>query len=167
MSYADRWSPSVGSGDGTVGPAAAPVVPAVPAATVVLLRDGEDGLEVLLVQRNSRLEFAGGMWVFPGGRIDPADYAGGHAPVNYVELDASDPRHADHFTDAARRAARREAREEADLDVDEDALVWFSHWTPPTISSKRFATWFFAGRAPDGLDRPGRKAEGEGRHIGV
>src|SRR5690348_4693324 len=48
---------------------------AAPAATVVLVRDGERGLEVLLAKRSSTLEFHGGAWVFPGGRIDPEDYA--------------------------------------------------------------------------------------------
>jgi 8-oxo-dGTP pyrophosphatase MutT (NUDIX family) len=42
------------------------------AATVVLLRDGDDGLETLMLRKNSRLAF-GGMWVFPGGRIDDGD----------------------------------------------------------------------------------------------
>ena len=47
---------------------------AVPAATVVLLRDAPGvGLETLMVRRSSKLEFAGGMWVFPGGRVDPDD----------------------------------------------------------------------------------------------
>ena len=51
-----------------------PAVPA-PAATVVLVRDAPDGLEVLLARRSSKLAFHGGAWVFPGGRIDPGDYA--------------------------------------------------------------------------------------------
>jgi 8-oxo-dGTP pyrophosphatase MutT (NUDIX family) len=48
--------------------------PAIPAATVVLLRDAAGGLETLMLRRNSKLAFAGGAWVFPGGRIDPEDY---------------------------------------------------------------------------------------------
>ena len=44
-----------------------------PAATVVLLRDGPDGLEAYLQLRPSGLGFAGGLWVFPGGRVDTAD----------------------------------------------------------------------------------------------
>lgn len=109
--------------------------PAIPAATVVLLRDGEAGLETLMLRRNSKLAFAGGMWVWPGGRIDADDYA------------AEQP---DDVLLAARRAAVRETREEAGLDIDEPTLVWFSHWTPPSISPKRFATWFFVAAAPDG-----------------
>jgi 8-oxo-dGTP pyrophosphatase MutT (NUDIX family) len=50
-------------------------VDAAPAATVALLRDGAQGLEVLLGRRSSRLAFHGGAWVFPGGKIDPEDYA--------------------------------------------------------------------------------------------
>ena len=41
----------------------------IPAATVVLLRDGADGIETLMLRKNSKIAFAG-MWVFPGGRID-------------------------------------------------------------------------------------------------
>lgn len=44
-----------------------------PAATVLLLRDGEDGAEVLLMRRHRSSGFVPGAWVFPGGRVDPAD----------------------------------------------------------------------------------------------
>ena len=112
------------------------VVEASPAATVVCLRDGALGLEVLLAKRSSKLVFHGGAWVFPGGRIDPADY--GDAPA---DLDR-----------AARRAAAREAKEEAGIDVDPDALVHLSNWTTPEISPKRFATWFFVGPVAGGTE---------------
>jgi 8-oxo-dGTP pyrophosphatase MutT (NUDIX family) len=45
------------------------------AATVVLLRDSPDGLEVWLLTRVTQMAFAGGMAVFPGGRVDTADTA--------------------------------------------------------------------------------------------
>ena len=127
------------------------------AATVVVLRDGPDGLETLLLRRNSKLGFAGGMWVFPGGRVDEADHdsAGEEA--------------------TARRAAAREAAEEAGLVVDPDALVPFAHWTPPERPMRRFATWFFLAEAPstvvevDGgeiVDHLwARPADGLGRHA--
>jgi 8-oxo-dGTP pyrophosphatase MutT (NUDIX family) len=105
--------------------------PLVPAATVVLLRDEpERGLEVLLLRRNAAVEFAGGMWVFPGGRIDPEDHAG-----------TSD------LLGAARNASVREAHEESAQLVDVESLVWFAHWCPPPNAPKRFATFFFACRA--------------------
>jgi 8-oxo-dGTP pyrophosphatase MutT (NUDIX family) len=114
--------------------------PLIPAATVVLLRDGTAGIEVLMMRRNAKLAFAGGHWVFPGGRIDPDDFAPGDA-------DRDDP---DVLLAAARRAAVREAAEEAGLAVDPAGLIWFSHWTPPGLSPKRFSTWFFVSRAPAG-----------------
>ena len=46
-----------------------------PAATVLLVRDGRAGLEVLMVTRNVASDFASGALVFPGGRVDPADGA--------------------------------------------------------------------------------------------
>ena len=45
----------------------------LPASTVILLRDGDPGLEVLLVQRHKATAFMGGAYVFPGGKLDPLD----------------------------------------------------------------------------------------------
>ena len=104
-----------------------------PAATVILLRDRAGVLETLMLRRNSKIAF-GGMWVFPGGRVDDEDRAG----TGGDEIAA------------ARCAAVREAREEAGIEVDSAALVPFSHWTPPPITPKRFLTWFFAAQAPEG-----------------
>ena len=54
---------------------ASPRKPAVPrdAATVVLVRDGVDGPETYLLRRRTSMAFAGGMYVFPGGSVDPRD----------------------------------------------------------------------------------------------
>ena len=43
------------------------------ASTVVLLRDGVEALEVLLMQRHSKSGFMGGAYVFPGGKVDDVD----------------------------------------------------------------------------------------------
>ena len=50
-------------------------VPAHPAATVVVVRDAPDGLEVFMLLRTTQASFAAGMYVFPGGRVDEADGA--------------------------------------------------------------------------------------------
>lgn len=50
-----------------------PVTPIAHAATVVLLRERPAGLQVLLTRRAAGMSFMGGFWVFPGGRMDPAD----------------------------------------------------------------------------------------------
>ncbi len=44
------------------------------AATVVLMRGGEEGPEVYLLRRQTSMAFAGGMCVFPGGGVDPRDF---------------------------------------------------------------------------------------------
>lgn len=51
----------------------APVPEPRDASTVMLLRDGDRGLEVFLVRRVSSMAFAGGMTVFPGGGVDESD----------------------------------------------------------------------------------------------
>ena len=102
------------------------IEPVYPAATVVLMRDCKEGIEVLLVQRNKAVQHMGGMWVFPGGKVDEADYPGDRNEYQ-----------------AAVNAAIRETREEAGLSVTADQLVYLSHWTTPEGAKKRFATWFF------------------------
>lgn len=108
-------------------------VTAHPAATVVLLRDAAAGCEVLLVRRNAQLAFHGGAWVFPGGRLDAADY---HQAAGDLVL-------------AARHAAVREAREEAGLALRPDELIVMSRWITPVGLPKRFDTWFFVARGGD------------------
>jgi 8-oxo-dGTP pyrophosphatase MutT (NUDIX family) len=107
---------------------------AYPAATLVLLREAAPVCEVLLVRRNAQLAFHGGAWVFPGGRIDAADYAPGSSDV----------------VEAARRAAIREAAEEAGVQVAREDLVLISRWITPEPLPKRFDTWFFAAAARGG-----------------
>jgi 8-oxo-dGTP pyrophosphatase MutT (NUDIX family) len=108
--------------------------PLIPAATVVLARDGADGMEVLMVERVGTGAFAG-YSVFPGGRVDPED---------------SDPANPHDEFAAARRAAVREAAEEVGLSVDIDSLAALSHWTPPPFEMKRFGTWFFLAPTVEG-----------------
>ena len=73
----------------------APPPPTRDAATIVLLRDAERGLEAYLLRRVESMAFAAGMHVFPGGRVDPAD-ADDHArwhgprPQDWAELLSAD-----------------------------------------------------------------------------
>jgi len=96
------------------------------AATAVIIRDGEAGIEALLLRRHRQLKVSGGHWVFPGGGIDPSDYLGGSDD----EL-------------AARVAAVRETHEEASVVLDPESLQFLSHWTTPPTMGRRFATWFY------------------------
>ena len=100
-------------------------------ATVILVRDAPDGLEVLLVQRNPAQRFMGGYWVFPGGAVDAHEGEG----------------------EAAHRAAAvRELHEEAGVDgVDPGELVRYSRWITPELLRIRFDTHFFLARAPAGV----------------
>ena len=49
-----------------------PVTP-VPAATILLVRDGDAGLEVLMSKKSHAVSFAANALVFPGGKIDEQD----------------------------------------------------------------------------------------------
>lgn len=108
------------------------VTPPRLAASVIVVRGGDKGLEVLLVQRNPDSRFMGGAWVFPGGSVDPGDGEG---------------------QAGLRAAAMREAEEEAGIALsDPDALVPYSRWITPKLVKIRFDTWFFVTHAPDGAE---------------
>jgi 8-oxo-dGTP pyrophosphatase MutT (NUDIX family) len=102
------------------------------AATVIVLRGGEDSLEVLLVQRNPQSRFMGGAWVFPGGAVDAHEGEG---------------------DEAHRAAAVRELEEEAGIGgVDPAGLVKFSRWITPAMVKIRFDTHFFLAPLPAGAE---------------
>lgn len=100
-----------------------------PAATVVLLRERDGNLETLLMRRRATLGFLGGMWVFPGGRMEPSDAspdarARGHRedPGRPLGLLSSDGRPlADDVALGYAHAACREAFEEAGVLLARDA----------------------------------------------
>jgi 8-oxo-dGTP pyrophosphatase MutT (NUDIX family) len=137
----------------------------IPAATLVLFRDGPSGPEHLFVERATTMVFAGGAVVFPGGRVDPGDY---ELAARFPHLDALDA--------AARIAAVRETIEEtgiavgmdADVEVlrsalsegtalgplldahgltlDLDALIPFARWCPNFKETRTFDTHFYLAR---------------------
>ncbi len=78
-----------------------------PAASILLLRDGSEGLQVLVLRRSRGLAFGGGMLAFPGGRVDAGDRV---LPRSWAGTGGG--RWADH---AFRVAALRELFEEAGL----------------------------------------------------
>ncbi|HVZ68539.1 MAG TPA: hypothetical protein VG891_03695 [Rhizomicrobium sp.] len=63
------------------------VAPAVPAATILLLRDGPQGLEVFMVKRHHQIDFASGALVFPGGKVFEGD---SHAALENLTDGVSD-----------------------------------------------------------------------------
>ena len=101
----------------------------IPAATAVLIRDGQQGLEVLLLRRSMALSFAPGLWAFPGGRVELEDKQQGQDEML-----------------AAQNAAVRETKEETGLTIAAKHLTPLSHWLPPKSLSKRFATHFFVSQ---------------------
>jgi 8-oxo-dGTP pyrophosphatase MutT (NUDIX family) len=143
---------------------------AIPAATLILVRERDSGSpELLMVERSEGMVFAAGAWVFPGGRIDDAD--------ERLGLGLQDG--------GARVAAVREALEEtaipvglsplpspelaADLQrellggveldllldqnglkLDLDMFVPLARWVPKFHAKRRFDTLFFLARAPEG-----------------
>jgi 8-oxo-dGTP pyrophosphatase MutT (NUDIX family) len=117
----DRPSPGeeLNSGDATVPRAS---------ATLILLRDAEEGPEVLLVRRNPEQRFMGGAWVFPGGATAPED-------------------------GDERETAVRELEEEAGIELaGGHELVRFSRWITPAQVKIRFDTHFFVAEAPEDAD---------------
>ena len=102
---------------------------AVLSATILLIRDGDQGLEILLLKRNSNAKNMADVWMFPGGKIDADD-------MGNTELER------------AAAGGLRELSEEASISLNVESLTTFSHWLTPSGQKRRFATWFFIAVLP-------------------
>ncbi len=100
--------------------------PAVPAATILMLRDGAEGLEVFMVVRHHEIDFVPGALVFPGGKADEPDFD----PRLAAHLDGADP---DPDRRAMQVAAIREAYEECGI------LLARAEGEPGMLSGQRLA----------------------------
>ena len=122
-------------------PGEAPAAPHA-AATVVLVRPGPDGPEVLLTRRPATMAFAAGIHVFPGGRVDPGDSLADHALATGISAAEASRRLAGRLAPAEALAhfvaAVRETLEETGIVVAARDLVPLSRWvTPPALPRRR------------------------------
>ncbi|MEN3971757.1 NUDIX domain-containing protein [Sphingomicrobium sp. XHP0235] len=140
--------------------------PAIPAATLLLVRDNARGrAETLMVKRTSTMAFAANAWVWPGGRIDVADtlpegpppdtVAGVREMLEEVGLAVGlDPLP---DKDLAYRlqaellsgASLRDLLDRHRLAFVPNALRRFARWAPELDLKRRFDTWFLLAHAPD------------------
>jgi 8-oxo-dGTP pyrophosphatase MutT (NUDIX family) len=155
---------------------------AIPAATLILVRDRPGGSpELLMVERAAGMAFAAGAWVFPGGRIDEADEIFGqahdaeHAGARVAAIretieETAIPAGLSPMTWAGTMhevqrqlvagAPFSDVLEECGLKLDLEALTPFARWVPRFHAKRRFDTLFFVVRAPQGDWSP-RVIEGE------
>jgi 8-oxo-dGTP pyrophosphatase MutT (NUDIX family) len=138
------------------------------AGTVLLLRDGAAGLEVLMVRRGKRAAFMADAFVFPGGRVEPSEpfrAAGAAAREAFEEagvLLAVAPDGKLIRTDGeawvleARRGLHAKTLQLGDLlaagglRLAVDLMVPFARWVTPSSEPRRYDTWFFLARMPEG-----------------
>lgn len=145
---------------------------------MVVFRDAVAGPpEILIVERARAMAFAGGMLVFPGGRIDPGDralattlsgdsedMAARIAAVRETIEEAGIPIGLSHLPDPHALETMRAALHEgeaigavlaaADLRLDLDGVVPFARWLPRHAHMRIFDTRFFLARLPAGAPEP-------------
>lgn len=129
------------------------------AASVILLRDAPDGLEAFVQHRVSSMDFAAGMVVFPGGRVDAADAEGWDYSPELLERHAADWKSSSISSPDAQAqaatvlaAAIREVFEEAGLTLEPSELRPWANWVTPTDMPKRFDTYFYVARPAPGAE---------------
>jgi 8-oxo-dGTP pyrophosphatase MutT (NUDIX family) len=133
----------------------------LPAASILVVRDGVTGLEVLMTERAKTMRFAPGAFVFPGGKVDESD-----ARLEVWGALTNGPNELPDF--ALRVAVLRELYEEADVllttgsisaetaglpfverilsektQLNVTDLVPFAHWVTPEPMPRRFDTHFY------------------------
>ena len=154
-----------------------PPLPARPAASLILLRDGAAGMEVLMMQRAKSSAFLGGAYVFPGGALDATDEAGADPMAQYrfaAVRECFEESGILLLHDAAGRqiSARRAAAlahhrdkpfaeflQKEKLRVPHAELAYYAHWITAPGASRRFDARFFAAVAPAGQEGSHDEAE--------
>lgn len=155
-------------------------VPAHPAATLILLWDGPEGLELLVMERHAALRFAPGATVFPGGRMEAMDHdPHWHSLWRRLRPDGDPPADLAHRVAALRECAEEcgvvlsrdplapgaldelrralaagegfaEALERAGAVPALDRMAPLARWVTPEMLPRRFDTLFYLAPAPDG-----------------
>ncbi|MCJ0761956.1 MBL fold metallo-hydrolase [Variovorax terrae] len=160
-------------------------VPTRPAATVLLLRDTPQGIEVLMTRRSMTASFAPGAYVFPGGGVDAADSAA-HAIAarrptqselhltqaiaaireSFEELGILLARHADgrpaNAADIAaldRKAPFAAQCQARGLTLAADQVFVLAHWITDRDLPRRFDVPFLVARMPEGQQPVADEAE--------
>ena len=144
---------------------------AIPAATLIVVRDRPGGPpELLMVERSEGMAFAAGAMVFPGGRIDAADaapgpeHAGAVAAIRETVEETAVPAGLTPVPDRetvlqlqselAREGDFAALLSQAGLQVDLAALTPFARWVPKFHAVRRFDTMFFVAPCPPGDWQP-------------
>jgi len=141
--------------------AGAAPAPTKPSATVVLLRDNADSVEVFMLRRRTAMSFAGGMHVFPGGVVDVSDESPTLAAIREtfeesgVLFAAGTPPNGelleqDRVALIEHRASLAEVLNRRDLVAQPDLLRPWSRWITPAFEPRRYDTHFFVALAPEG-----------------
>jgi 8-oxo-dGTP pyrophosphatase MutT (NUDIX family) len=138
---------------------------AIPAATLIVVRDRPSGPpELLMVERSDGMAFAAGALVFPGGRIDAADAALGDpakvAAIRETLEETAVPAGLAPVPDRETALGLQSALaadgdfgallSRAGLELDLAALTPFARWVPKFHAVRRFDTMFFVARCPPG-----------------
>lgn len=160
--------------------AAAVIDAAIPAATLIVVRDRLNGApDLLMVERAGGMAFAAGAWVFPGGRIDENDTAlgtkmeiepGAVAAIRETIEETAVPAGLAPTPNALAATQLQHALvadtpfvqllEQGGFGLDRTALTPFARWVPKFHAVRKFDTLFFVARCPDGEWEP-RIIEGE------
>ena len=132
-------------------------MPVKPAVSVIVGRDTADGLEVFVQHRVTTMDFAAGVLVYPGGRVDPQDHEMGAAlelPSDILDSHVrawsktelgGDPE----FAKALIATAQREVGEEAGATIAATALKPWANWITPPGRTRRFDTYFYVARGEE------------------
>ena len=136
------------------------VVPARPAATVMIVRDGPRGPEVFVQRRVATMAFAPSTVVFPGGGVDPADHSLDPGTPGLTELAEAMGVTAEAAAPFA-AAALREVEEECGVRLTVSLLRGRGHWVTPEFEPRRYDTWILAAGMPPGQHARGTTTESD------
>jgi 8-oxo-dGTP pyrophosphatase MutT (NUDIX family) len=145
------------------------------AASVILVREGESGVEVYLLRRHRKASFMASSYVFPGGIADAGESDPRMTAARELFEESGILLSRDNTSSEQREAWRTQLNTPADADeiteehskqlkvkgnpfpasaaettVDLDAMHYFAHWITPSVEKRRYSAKFFIALMPEG-----------------
>ncbi len=128
------------------------------AASVILLREGQAGVEVYLLRRHRKASFMASSYVFPGGIADEGEADPRTTAIREL-FEESGVLFTAKETDSG---SREKWRKQVNVDKANfsktiggqklalDSLHYFAHWITPSVEKRRYSAKFFVAIMPEG-----------------
>lgn len=126
------------------------------AASVILMREGDSGVEIYLLRRHRKSGFMASSYVFPGGIADEGESDPRETAVRELFEESGILMTKKSFSAQERQSMRDALNRDGSAPpagtMDTSGLHYFAHWITPTVEKRRYSAEFYLAVMPEGQE---------------